>query len=64
MPTLSEYAEGNTDECAIASTRPIWRGRRTWHVQTFLARESGELTTGQDTIASLVRIGKARSRSR
>ena len=59
--------EGNTDGGAIASTRTARRGRRTWHVWTFLAREPGDLTVGQQhrvTCAALVRIGKARSRSR
>ncbi len=59
--------EGNTDGCAIASTRTARRGRRTWHVSTLLAREPGGLTIGQQrrvTCAALVRIGKARSQSR
>ena len=59
--------EGNTDGGAIASTRTARRGRRTWHVSTLLAREPGDLTVGQQhrvTCAALVRIGKARSRSR
>ena len=59
--------EGNTDGGAIASTRTARRGRRTWHVWTLLAREPGDLTAGQQhraTCAALVRIGKARSRSR
>ena len=59
--------EGNTDGCAIASTRTARRGRRTWHVSTLLVREPGDLTVGQQhgvTRAALVRIGKARSRSR
>ncbi len=64
--TLSNV-EGNTDGRAIASTRTTRRGRRTWHVSTLLAREPGGLTIGQQrrvTCAALVRIGKARSRSR
>ena len=57
--------EGNTNGCAIASTRTARRGRRTWHVWTLPAREPGDLTAGQRRrIAVLVRIGKARSRSR
>ena len=59
--------EGNTDGGAIASTRTARRGRRTWHVSTLLVREPGDLTVGQQhgvTRAALVRIGKARSRSR
>ena len=59
-------AEGNTDESAIASARPARRGRRTWHVRTLLVRELGDLTVDQGGAARvvLVRIGKARSRSR
>src|SRR5271157_3519204 len=56
--------EGNTDECDIASTRTARRGRRHWHVQTLLAREPGDPTSGHWRFAGLVRIGKARSRSR
>jgi len=33
-------------------------------VQTLLAREPGDLGVGQGDMPSLVRIGKARSRSR
>ena len=40
-------AEGNTSECAIASARTTRRGRRTWHVRTFLAREPGDLGSDQ-----------------
>jgi hypothetical protein len=55
--------EGNTGECVNASTRPARRGQRTWHVQTLLAREPGDLRAGQRGCIVLVRIGKARSRS-
>ena len=57
-------AEGNTDRRVNASTWTIRRGRRPWHVRTRLAREPGDLTPGQDGRLFLVRIGKARSRSR
>ncbi len=57
-------AEGNTDGRAIASTRTARRGLRPWHVRTLLAREPGDLMSGQGGLLSLVRIGKARSRSR
>ena len=57
-------AEGNTDGSAIASARTARRGLRTWHVQTLLVRELGDLTVGQRRCAVLVRIGKVRSRSR
>jgi hypothetical protein len=40
-------AEGNMDGCVIASARPAQRGRRPWHVQTLLAREPGDLMSGQ-----------------
>ena len=36
-------AEGNTNRRIIASARSTRRGRRTWHVQTLLAREPGDL---------------------
>ena len=57
-------AEGNTDGCATASTRPARRGRRPWHVRTLLAREPGDLMPDQGGPPPLARIGKARSRSR
>ncbi len=39
-------AEGNTDGSAIASARTARRGLRTWHVQTLLVRELGDLLSG------------------
>ena len=57
-------AEGNTTRCVIARTWPIRRGRRPWHVRTLLEREPGDLSPGQCGMPHLVRIGKARSRSR
>ena len=58
-------AEGNTDGRAIASARTTRRGRRPWHVRTLLAREPGDLRIGHSaSTRRLVRIGKARSRSR
>jgi hypothetical protein len=56
-------AEGNTVGRDNASARPIPRGRRPWHVQTFLAREPGDPTFDRWCMPQ-VRIGKARSRSR
>ena len=56
--------EGNTSECAIASTRTARRGRRTWHARTLLAREPGDLRVGRRPHGPTVRGGKARSRSR
>jgi hypothetical protein len=52
-------AEGNTDGRVKASAQTAWRGRR-WHVWKLVAREPGDPTSDQ----SLVRIGKASSRSR
>ena len=58
-------AEGNTDGRDIASAQTVRRGRRTWHVRMFLAREPGDLMIGQRHMrVALVRVGKARSRSR
>jgi hypothetical protein len=56
--------EGNTDGRDIASAQTARRGRRHWHVRKFLAREPGDPTTEHRHVADLVRIGKARSRSR
>ena len=57
-------AEGNTNRRTIASAWLARRGRRTWHVQTLVAREPGDPTPDQWQQRVLVRIGKARSRSR
>ena len=56
--------EGNTDVRDIASVQTVRRGRRHWHVRTLLAREPGDPTSDHRRVAGLVRIGKARSRSR
>ena len=56
--------EGNTDGRDIASAQTARRGRRPWHVRTLFAREPGDPTSDQRRVAGLVRIGKARSRSR
>ena len=56
--------EGNTDGRDIASAQTARRGRRHWHVRTLLAREPGDPTSDHWRVAGLVRIGKARSRSR
>ena len=56
--------EGNTDGRDIASAQTARRGRRPWHVWTLFAREPGDPTSDQRRVAGLVRIGKARSRSR
>jgi hypothetical protein len=57
-------AEGNTNRRNIASAWSTRRGRRTWHVQKLLTREPGGPTAGRWRPTALVRIGKARSRSR
>ena len=58
-------AEGNTVGRVSVSARTARRGRSPWHVWTLLVQELGDLTVGQvGAFASLVRIGKARSRSR
>jgi hypothetical protein len=56
-------SEGNTIARAIASVRLTLRGLRPWHVRKLFAREPGDLQLdhSQDGV---VRIGKARSRSR
>jgi hypothetical protein len=56
--------EGNMPKSANASTWAPRRGRRTWHACTLLAREPGDPTSDHRRVADLVRIGKARSRSR
>jgi hypothetical protein len=58
------YAEGHTKGRAIASSPTTRRGRRPWHVQTLFVREPGGLVVDQGGTPPLVRIGKARSRSR
>ncbi len=58
-------AEGNMSNRANASAWATGRGRRTWHVRTLFAWEPGDLMVGQRYMrAALVRVGKARSRSR
>jgi hypothetical protein len=59
-----QMAEGNTVGRASASVRAARRGRRPWHVQTVLAREPGGLASDHRDWPIVVRIGKARSRSR
>jgi hypothetical protein len=56
-------AEGNTTERATASAPLARRGLRPWHARTLLTREPGDLSSGQRQYG-LVRVGKARSRSR
>ena len=56
-------AEGNTARCVSASASSTRRGRRPWHVRTLLVREPGDLQLDH-LDDRVVRIGKARSRSR
>jgi len=56
--------EGNMSKGANASTWATRRGRRTWHARMLLGREPGDPTSDHRRVADLVRIGKARSRSR
>jgi hypothetical protein len=56
-------AEGNTTGRASASARSTLRGLRPWHVRKLLVREPGDLQLDHSH-AGVVRIGKARSRSR
>ncbi len=57
-------AQGDTAGRVIASAQPAQRGLRTWHVRTLLAREPGDLMSGQSGPPLPARTGKARSRSR
>ena len=57
-------AEGNMSKSVNASTWATRRGRRTWHARMLRAREPGDPTSDHRHVAGLVRIGKARSRSR
>jgi hypothetical protein len=59
-----QIAEGKTARCATASTLPTRRGRRPWHARTLFAREPGDLSFDHHAQPWVVRIGKARSRSR
>ena len=45
-------AEGETGGGASASTRPIRRGLRPWHVRTLLAREPGGLQVGRTSFGA------------
>jgi hypothetical protein len=57
------YAEGNTDGHVSASVQPALRGLRPWHVRKLLVREPGDLQLDHSH-DGVIRIGKARSRSR
>ncbi len=56
-------SEGNTVARVIASVRLTLRGPRPWHVRKLLVREPGDLQLDHSHVG-VVRIGKARSRSR
>ena len=49
---------------AIASVWTAQRGQRHWHVRKLFVREPGDPATDHRHSAAVVRIGKARSRSR
>jgi hypothetical protein len=57
------YAEGNTTGHVSASIQSTLRGLRPWHVRTLLVWEPGDLQLDHLPY-EVVRIGKARSRSR
>lgn len=59
-------AEGHMGDGVIASHFLSLRGPRPWHVNTLLAREPGDLTTGRVRFHDrlLVRIGQMLSRIR
>jgi len=56
--------EGNMTGRVSASASPTRHGRRPWHVRTFLVREPGDLQLDHLQFEQVVRVGKARSRSR
>jgi hypothetical protein len=56
-------SEGNTVARAIASVRLTLRGLRPWHVRKLLVREPGDLQLDHSH-DGVIRVGKARSRSR
>jgi hypothetical protein len=57
-------AEGNMTGSVSASFRAVPRGLRPWHAQTLRVREPGDLQSDRPRSKGVVRIGKARSRSR
>jgi hypothetical protein len=61
-PDAVAKVEGDTERHVSASAWMARRGRRTWHVWKFVARE--DPTSDQSRRRALVRVGKARSRSR
>ncbi len=58
------HAEGNAMGRVSASVLSARRSHRTWHVQKLFARKPGDLQLNRPQIQRVVRIGKARSRSR
>jgi hypothetical protein len=53
-----QSAEGYTDRRAMASAGLVLRGRRPWHAHTLLAREPGDLLSGQWQVAGPHREGE------
>jgi hypothetical protein len=51
-PEWLDAREGNTNRRTIASAWSARRGLRTWHVQTLLAREPGDLAIDRSAIAA------------
>jgi hypothetical protein len=56
--TRFRNVEGNTEGCAMASTRTARRSRRPWHAWTLLVREPGDLGFGRRRIAGPCREGE------
>ena len=58
VPTLSLYADGNTDWRDSASACSALRGLRSWHVGTLFAREPGDLLLGRSSCDGAVHVGR------
>ena len=61
---VSYSAEGNSRECAIASTHALGVVARTWHAGKRFTWEPGGLQSGRTRSLRAARIGKVRNRSR
>ena len=65
VPTLFHKRKATQTDALSQASCLTWRGLRTWHVRTLLAREPGDLRSDRwREYRSAARIGKARSRSR
>ena len=58
VPTLSLYADGNTDWRDSASACSALRVLRSWHVGTLFAREPGDLLLGRSSCDGAVHVGR------